>query len=243
MLRIFAAALLTAACLQHALATTVSPLNIEMSTAGPGSRSQITVHNPSSKPVAIEPTVSEIFLNEYGSPSSLPGGSEFLILPMQAVIPPGGAQTFRVQWAAGPTIPESRSYLVTMQELPVTTINSNAGMHVLMSFAVAINVAPNDGTPALNLIDSGVTADPTGVRKPYLIVENPTHVHALLRDASITLSADNWSTTLPAGSLITKMGTGLVQPRKQRSFLLPVDIPSDVRTLKANISYRKATAH
>lgn len=243
MLRFFTSAFLFLIISVAANATTVSPLNIEMTSAGPHAHSQITVHNPSSEPVAIEPIVNEIFLNELGNPTSHPGAADFLILPMQAVIPPGGTQTFRVQWAAGAALPESRSYLVTMQELPVTKITAPAGMHVLMSFAVAINVAPYKGRPTLNLIDSGVTTDKSGARKPYLLVENPSQVHALLRDASITLAADNWSTTIPAGSLITQMGTGLVQPRKQRTFLLPVNVPEGITSLHADVDYQPGAAH
>ena len=78
-------------------ATSVTPMNIEMTAAGPRARAQIIVTNTSHEPVAIEPTANRVVLDEHGKSSSSPGADDFLIMPTQALIAPGSSQTFRVQ--------------------------------------------------------------------------------------------------------------------------------------------------
>src|SRR5262249_42708652 len=102
-----------------AAATTVSPLNIEMPAVGPTARAHIEVTNTSTDPIAIEPTVTQMTLDEHGKAQHVPSAQDFLVLPPSALIPPGGVQTFRVQWLGGPDLPQSRSYMVAMNELPL----------------------------------------------------------------------------------------------------------------------------
>jgi fimbrial chaperone protein len=224
-----------------ARATTITPMNIEMIAVGPRARAQIIVTNTASQPVAIEPTANRIVLNEHGKSSSSEAAEDFLILPTQALIAPGGSQTFRVQWLGAPDLAESRSYLIIMNQLPLQGLTAKAGLQFVISFAVAVNVAPAQGRGALKLVDSGVHTT-QGQRKPYIVIENPTPVHALLKDAAVTLAGDGWSTTLAQGSLQNVLGTGLVQPGRKRIFILPVAVPANVRELTASIDYRPSSS-
>jgi fimbrial chaperone protein len=218
-------------------ATSVTPMNIEMSAAGQRARAQIIVTNTTHEPVAIEPTVTQIVLNEHGKSSASPARDDFLILPTQALIAPGGSQTFRLQWLGAPDLAESRSYLIAMNQLPLQGFKAKAGLQFIISFAVAVNVAPAQGRGALTLISSGVhTAQ--GQRQPFIVIENPTRVHALLKDAALTLEGNGWSTTLPRGSLQNVLGTGLVQPGRKRVFVLPVQLPANVNQITASVDYR-----
>ena len=89
----------------------------------------------------------------------------------------------------------------------------------------------------MRLVDSGVHTT-QGQRKPYIIVENPAPVHALLKDAAVTLKGDGWSTTLAQGSMQDVLGTGLVQPGRKRVFVLPVTVPANVTRITASVDYR-----
>jgi fimbrial chaperone protein len=219
-----------------AAATTVTPINIEMTAGGVRARSQIVVTNTSSEPIAIEPTVAVQVLSETGKAQASPAGEDFLILPTQALVAPGGSQTFRVQWLGGPDLAQSRSYLITMNELPVRGLTSRAGVRIILSFAVAVNVAPVGARAALHVVSSGIKSG--GARHPYVVLNNPTARHALLKDAEITVAGDGWSKTLPPGSLQNVLGTGLVQPNRQRMFVLPVDVPASVQQLSVAVDYR-----
>jgi fimbrial chaperone protein len=221
-------------------ATTVSPVNIEMTASGPKSRTQITVTNTSSQPIAVEPTTDALTISPTGASSTAPADEAFLILPAQALVPPGASQVFRVQYVGDPAAEQSHSYLITMAELPIRELTSNAGIQLQVSFAVAVNVAPVSGTAALTLVDAGVKQDPTGKRRPYVLVENPTPVHALLRDANITLANGSWSKHFTPSSLEGVLGTGLVQPGARREFFLPADVPPGVTTVTARVEYPHA---
>ena len=89
------------------------------------------------------------------------------------------------------------------------------------------------------LIYQGVTLGGTGKdrgkRHPTITVQNPTNVHALLPEANIRLSSGGWSQTVPQGLLSETIGSGLVQPGKQRRFILPVDLPADISNVQASV--------
>lgn len=233
----FAAAAIMCAA-PAAVATTVSPINIEMTCNGAHSRAHITVTNTSTDPIAIAPDTESMRMAEKGHDTRDPAGDDFLILPTQALIPAGGTQVFRVQWLGDPQLAEGKSYLITMTQLPVKGLKARSALAVSVSFAVAVNVAAAGVTPELTVKASGIKRDPQGKLRPYLVVENPTATHALLKDAAITLVSDNWSSTLAPGALINSMGTGLVQPHKRREFLLPLDVPPGASRVTATLDYQ-----
>lgn len=223
-----------------ASATTVSPVNIEMTAAGPKSRTQISVTNTTSQPIAVEPTTDALTIITGGGTSTTPADDAFLILPAQALIPPGATQVFRVQFVGDPAATQSHSYLITMTELPIRELNSNAGVQLQVSFAVAVNVAPIAGTATLAVVESGVKPDKSGKNKPYVVVENPTPVHALLRDADVVIADGAWSKRLTPAALEAALGTGLVQPGARREFMLPADLPPGTRTVTARVAYPRS---
>lgn len=231
------AALGVVACAQ-AHATSVSPVNVEMTTTGPHARAQIVMTNTAETALAVEPGIETTSIDEHGRVTHGVAGDDFLILPSQALIAPGASQVFRVQWVGEPDLAESKSYLITMNELPVRGLASRTALGVTVSFGVAVNVAAAGVMPALNVVLSGVKKDRDGHMRPFVVVENPTGAHALLKDAAITLVASDWSTRIAPGSFEQALGTGLVQPHHRREFVLPVNVPSASKALTATIDYR-----
>lgn len=223
-----------------AAATTVSPVNIEMTAAGPRSRTQISVTNTSNQPIAVEPTTDALTIVPEGCTSTTPADDAFLILPAQALIPPGATQVFRVQFVGDPAARQSHSYLITMSELPIRELTSHAGVQLQVSFAVAVNVAPVSGTAALTVVQSGVKRDKAGKSKPYVVLENPTPVHALLRDADVSIADGAWSKRITPAALEAALGTGLVQPGARREFMLPADLPPGTHTITARVDYPRS---
>jgi P pilus assembly chaperone PapD len=222
----------------HASATSISPVNIEMTTMGAKARAQIVMTNTSNAPLAVEPEVETTLMDEHGRVRHGAAGEEFLILPVHALIAPGASQVFRVQWVGELDLEESRSYLVTMNELPVRGVGKRTALGVTLSFGVAVNVAAANAKPVLSVVASGVKKDQKGRLRPFVVVENPTAAHALLKDAVIRLASNNWSSTIAPGSFEQTLGTGLVQPHHRREFLLPVNVPPGVRELSATVDLR-----
>jgi P pilus assembly chaperone PapD len=233
-----AVALFFLAVASPAAATSVSPIQLEMTSAGPASRTQVTITNTSQAPLAVDTSIKRMEVGETGEQSLLRAGDEFLVFPPQAMVPPGGTQVFRVQWVGEPRIEASQSFLLSLSQIPVKMPKGQAAVQVVMSFGVLINVAPPQGVPDLKLVGTGVAVEKPGKHHPTITVENATPVHALLQQATVKLSSGSWSQTLSPAEIGQKIGSGLVQPGKRRKFTLPVDLPPGVTKVEASIDYK-----
>ncbi len=101
-------ALVSGALPAGASAMTVSPTHLEMVSIGSAARGRITVTNTDDHPLAVEAIMHRAILDERGVPKTSVAEDDFLIMPPQAIIPPGGTQNFRVQWLGEPLIDASR---------------------------------------------------------------------------------------------------------------------------------------
>jgi P pilus assembly chaperone PapD len=228
----------TAALAPQADAMSVTPIHVEMTSAGQGGRAQVTVANDTPEPLPVEAVIQKMTLTEDGGQDLKPAAENFLVFPPQAMIPPGASQVFRVQWVGEPVINASESFLLSMNQIPVQLPAGKTSVQVVMSFGVVINVAPPQGASALNLVGTGVAKDKQGKRHPTITVENPSNVHALLPQSSIKLSGGAWSYDFEPIELSEKVGIGLVQPGSKRRFVLPVDLPPDVQSVQASLDYK-----
>ena len=221
-----------------AQAMSVTPIVLEMTTTGKDNHSQITVVNDGAKPLPVDIVVSRAELDENGKISSKPSGEDFLIFPPQALIKPGGTQNFRIQWVGDPEIPASRTYVFSVNQVPVKMAPGQSGVQVVFNFATIVNIAPPGGKSAIDLVKTGVGKDDKGKARPELTVKNPGNSYAKLTDSTVSLSGGGWSETLTAAKLRQMLGIGLVQPGKTRTFQLPVDMPDGVADITASIDYK-----
>jgi len=222
----------------RAFAMGVSPVYLDMVSAGPRSRADIRVINRSDRPLPIEAVVSRVTHDAQGTLIVERDEADFLVLPMQAMLPPGGSQILKVQWLGDPVIAESRAYRISVNQLPVTEPGGDAAIQVLMNLAVIVHVAPPQGVPSLELIGHGTARGRGGERRPTVTVRNPSKVHARLPDATLRLSSGGWSKVLPPQTLDTLLGIGAVMPGQTRTFQLPVALPETVETLQAQLDYQ-----
>jgi fimbrial chaperone protein len=232
-------AVLVGGGLLPASAMTVTPVQVEMASAGSAGRSQISVTNDGKDPMPIEITIQKIALDENGDRKTSKAGDEFLIIPPQALIPPGATQNFRIQWVGEPQLAESQSFMMSVNQIPVKLPKGQSAVQIVMSFGVQINVAPPQGLPELKVVGTGTETDKkTGKRHPTITVQNPTKIHALLPQSTIQLTGGGWSQTLDPSFLREKVGIGLVQPGKKRKFILPVDLPANVTQVQASLDFK-----
>lgn len=223
---------------QPAEAMSVTPVHVEMGSAGSTARTQITVTNSSDQPMPVETALERLSIDESGGRKTAKAGEEFLVFPPQAIIPPGGTQVFRVQWVGEPMLDQSQSYLLSVSQVPVKLPKGPGKLQVVMSFGVVINVAAAQGIPSLKVIGSGTTTDAKGKRRATITVENPGKMHALLPDGRLNLASSGWSYTLTPAEMREKIGIGLVQPGKRRKFVLPVELPASAKTVQASLDWK-----
>ncbi len=237
MLRFLAVVLgVLAAAPAHALS--ITPISIELNAAGKATRAVITVTNITDEPIAVEPAFERITIDENGMVERhATDAGNFLLLPLQSMLQPGTSQTFRLQWVGAPDIPQSESYYITFNQLPVKGISKLVGVTVLTSFSVAVNVRPISAHPDVQLVGTGVDRERANPR-PTITVQNPTPAHALLKHADITVYANEQEFVLPRHQFEQVYGNGLIQPWSKRRFVLPINLPVNASTVSASVSYQ-----
>jgi len=216
----------------------VRPLVLEMKSVGREARSTLQVVNDGANQLPVEIVIYKLDLDARGRQTRTEGGDNWLIFPPQAMVGAGSSQTFRIQWVGDPEIPESQSFIFSVNQVPVQMPEGQSGVQVVFNFAAIVNIAPPRGEPALELVSAEVGTDDKGNRRPLLTLRNPSRVHALANEATISISGDGWSTTMTPRELDQKMGLGLVQPGKTRRLLIPVDVPDGVSLINASIDYK-----
>jgi fimbrial chaperone protein len=234
----FCALSLIAVAPLSAFAMAVEPMVLDMSTLGPSSRETIRVANNGAQPLPVEITVSRLELGLNGEQETAPAGDEFLIYPAQAMIPAGGSQVFRVQWVGDPQISKSQVYWFGVSQLPVKLPKGESGIQIVMSFGVTVNVAPPNGKSDILVMNAAPIKDKTGKRLASLTVKNPGNKHAYLKQSSIHLSGGSWSADVAPEEIAQKVGLGIVQPGKERRFILPVEVPAAVSAIHATVKLK-----
>lgn len=218
-----------------ASAMTVSPVHVELLSAGSRNRSQISVINNSDVPLPVEAILMEAMLDETGRVSTAKARADFLIMPPQALIPPRATQNFRIQWLGDPLLQASRSYLLYVSQVPVKRARTLGSVQVVMSVGVMINVAPPRGTPSLDVETAAIVTEAGGRPRPVITVRNPTNIHAQLRETTVHLQRGSWSKALSPAQIEQLVGIGLIQPGHRRRFVLPVDVPSGAGPLRVRV--------
>lgn len=221
------------ACIpSFACALGFSPMDIEMSASGVDAHAQFYVTNDSGRLASVEVTVQKLSYTEDGRQITSKGGEDLLILPPTAVIPPGGSQTFRVQWVGAPDLAKSRSYLVTAAQLPVRDTSGRSVIQIVGAFAAILNVAPTNGVSDLKLLSVQPARTPKGEPALSILVENPTSTHALISNTAIKIG----NQFLGPDWMRAHVGIGVVEPGKRRRFLVPLPSPSNGAA--ATLEYR-----
>ncbi len=222
-----------------ARAMSISPVQLEMQSTGGGSRGTLTVTNTSNAPLPVDVAIKRLTQDENGTRKYHDDAqNDFLVLPPQAMIPPGGSQVFRVQWVGEPLLAESRSFMLFANQVAVKMPGNVSGVQMISSMGAMINIAPPKSAADLTVVSAGVDIDKkTGKRQATVTVENPTKTHALLPKATLHLQAGSWQETLGPDVIGAKIGIGLVPPGQRRRFVLPVAVPQNVSSVQASIEY------
>lgn len=213
----------------------VEPMLMDVTSLGKGAKQSFKVTNNGGKSLPVEITVTRVEFGPNGEQTAHPAEDDFLIYPPLANIPKGGAQVFRVQWVGEPDIPASQTYRFAVSQLPVKMPKEESGIQITMTFGVLVNVAPPQGSAELSVINAQAEKTPDGKRIAVLNVKNSGNKHGYLRQSTIALSGGGWSAQITPEEFAQKLGFGIVQPGKERRFLLPIEIPHNVSTIRASL--------
>lgn len=221
---------------------TVSPLTAEMTVGGASSQTTVRVTNDSTKSLPVEVVVYKLELDEQGKITTTPAPNDFLVVPAQTMIPPGGSQTVRLRWAGQVDFRQSQSYVIAVNQLSVKTADTKSGVQLVFNFSVAVNVAPPGAHSELSLKNVAVKPDEKAIQRPVITVSNTGNRHASLGYATLVLTGEGFETKVTEAQFRETFGVGLVQPGKQRQFVLPIKLPPNTRNLKGRLEYQATKA-
>ena len=176
-------ALTTIAPADQALATTVSPVMVDLQSNGRGVVANVSVENTGATALPIEIQVIPLTPNATGLQPGKPDSDEdLLVTPPSVLVPAGRTQTFRVQWVGDPELSASKHYYVSINQLPVKLPEGESAVQVVYNFQVLVSVSSPDKKPQL-AITSVEAASING--KPAVAITSSIAVRLTATSASI----------------------------------------------------------
>ncbi len=136
----------------------VSPMVVEMQTTGTRSSARIEVQNVVNGLLAFETHITRIDYDDQGKQIEVPADSDFLVFPPQGTLPVNGRQVIRLQWLGGTDLPASRSYYLSVNQLPVALApgdNKGGGeVQIVYHMKALITVAPPGAKPLVEVMSA-----------------------------------------------------------------------------------------
>lgn len=223
-----------------AIATTVTPVVVDLQSAGRSVVSSISVNNTGAGPLPMEIVVQPLVPGENGLSAGGEDDGNLLVVPPSAIIPAGQTQTFRVQWIGDPALDTSKHYYVSVNQLPVKMPEGQSAVQIVYNFQVLVNVSSPQGKPALT-IDSVSFGTHDGKPAPMLRVTNSGTAHGYLSQHRIAISEKDakgteiFARTMSGAEFQQLVGYGLIAAHQTRNIVIPVDLPSPTGQLTAKM--------
>lgn len=223
-----------------ALATSVSPLSLELQSTGRKVVANIQVVNDGAKPLPVEAVTKALKASAEGFAETGDETEDLLVMPPNALIPPGQTQAFRVQWIGDPAVAESKHYYVSINELPVKLPDGQSALQILYNFKVLVSVglATGKGQLAITATSVGESKDKPA---PVITVANTGTTYDYLSQHALQLvekdakGAEVFNRTVSGNEFSQLVGFGLVATGQTRSFTLPIELPTKDGTLTATL--------
>jgi len=209
----------------------VTPMIADLRPSGGDATTTVRIENTGPKDLPIEVIVERRVIKEDGSETRAPADDDFLVFPPQAVIPPGKTQALRIQYIGDPNIQNSRGYLVTVAQVPVSFEEEQSGIQFAFQFGVSINVVPEQAQPDVQIMS--YTPAEGGIS---LLLKNEGTAYTRLSYGKWTFTAPSGQTHVLEGEALKEaIQQPLIQPQTTRNIILPV--PAAFQTDEVQIVY------
>lgn len=200
----------------------VLPMSYDLATSGQGARQDLRVENTGSTPLPVELRVERREIQPDGTDRRTPADNDFLVFPPQGIVPANGFQTFRVQYVGDPAIGQTRLYLVTVAQVPVsgTGAQQPSGIQLVFNIGTLAAVSPASSTPEI-VVDEVVPA--AEANRLRITVRNNGTRYARLLNGTWTFTAANGTVeTLEGEPLRAALQNSLIEAGGTRIISLPV---------------------
>lgn len=226
-------------------ATTVTPVMIDLQSAGRGVVANISVINTGAGPLPTEIVVQPLTAGPTGLVPGKGSDDDLLVVPPTALIPAGQTQTFRVQWVGDPDLAASKHYYVSVNQLPVKLPEGQSAVQIVYNFQVLVSVSGVGKQPIL-AIQSANVGEHDGKPAPVLTVNNSGQAHGYLSQHRIKIvetgngGAELFSKTISGSEFQQLVGYGIVASGQSRTMTLPIVLPSRTGHVTATLLDERA---
>jgi len=228
------------------LAMSVTPIVLDLQGLGGRSSGSIAVTNPNAAPLPVELTIFAITIDDRGQiVTKTEAMDDFIVLPPQAIIPPGGTQNFRIQYVGDDQIAQSQLYQFQVDQLPVVPKDDgNTQLQIVYSITGLLTLAPLNAEADIKVVATGIEEDDQGARFPAITLRNAGTKHAYLSRGSLELKhllndgSVAWRDAISSSRIEREIGFGLMAPQSERTFRLPYPLKSDGGTIEAQFDKR-----
>ena len=225
-----------------ALAMTVQPVMINLTTSGRGMSQTITVENTFATTLPVELRVQELKVTENGVEQTGVDPGDLLVFPPQALIEPGQTQSFRVQYVGDPDLAASKHYYITVAQLPVQLPEGQSAIQILYNFQVLVSVGPAGTKPALAITSAAIGKNSEGKAVPVITVGNTSAAHGYLSNGRLRIvqkdaaGKEIFRRSLSGPEIQQTIGFGLIGANQSRVVQIPIELPSDGGTIDAEFT-------
>jgi P pilus assembly chaperone PapD len=236
-----AAILFSTLCAIGAQAMTVQPVIVDLKPAGEKMSATISVQNTATTPLPVELTAQVLKFTEDGATPAGADPGDLVIFPPQALIAPGQTQAFRVQWVGDPELKQSKSYYITVAQLPVKLPEGQSAIQILYNFQVLVNVAASAGGPVLSIVKTGIEQDKKKQPVPVIWVQNAGPSYGYLSRGALHVSQSDaagkfvFDKQLSPQDIQQTLGFGVIGPDTTRKIQLPLPLPSAQGSVKVRL--------
>ncbi|MEO5867940.1 MAG: fimbria/pilus periplasmic chaperone [Sphingomonas sp.] len=227
----------------------VSPMVVEMTTAGARASARIEVQNVGAALLPFETRITRLDYDAQGRTVETPADADFLVFPPQGSLPPNARQVIRVQWVGASDLPASQSYYMSVNQLPVALgpqsgTGTGGEVQIVYHMKALITVAPPNAKPMVQVTAAEARlvqpkADPTATNAPLpakvpglsITVRNTGTRYAMLAGASWIIDGKGTDgqpihLELSRDDMSKLIGVGYLGPLKGvRTFEFPTDKP------------------
>lgn len=229
-----------------AYAMSITPIVLDLEELGGRSSGSISVTNPNAAPLPVEFKIRQITIDERGNITSKTDAmDDFLVLPPQAIIPPGGTQNFRVQYIGADGLEQSRIYQFLVDQVPVAPKNDgNAQIQIVYSITGLLTLAPMEATSEVSVVGGGIETDDEGKHFAAVRLRNDGDRHAYLSRGNLTVRQKDangdtiWRESLSPARIEKEIGFGILAPHQERVFRLPYPLERADGTIEAEFDAR-----
>lgn len=225
-----------------ALALSIQPVIIDLLSNGRRAATVMTVENSFGAAVPVELSIHQIDMVDGVLTPREVESDDLLVFPSQAIIEPGGAQAFRVQWLGDPALEQSRHYYVRVMQMPVDLPQTQNAVQVLHTFNALVSVSAPGAKANIAVVSSTIEATEDGKFRPVVTVRNSGGAHEYVGRRRITIKqyAPNgdeiFNESFGPADIQTRMGLGLVPAGQERHLPINLDLPQGVGSVVISLS-------